>query len=92
MPSLISIQNYGIGITAEEIQRRLIFEPYYRGYLAADRKRTGSGLGLAYARKVIEDLHHGNIFVTSTPQNSNAYLTTFTIRIPIRQSYYSRPV
>ena len=50
----ISIQNYGLGISDEEIEKRLIFQPFYRGERATDRRRTGAGFGLAYARQVIE--------------------------------------
>jgi signal transduction histidine kinase len=82
---LVHIQNYGVGISPTEIENRLIFAPYYRGEKASDRKRTGSGFGLAHARLVIEDLHGGFIIVTSTPQGGDAHLTTFTVRLPIRQ-------
>jgi signal transduction histidine kinase len=83
----ISIQNYGIGISKEEIEKRLIFNPYYRGERASDRRRTGAGLGLAHARQIIEDLHHGSIEVTSRPMpgEANPYLTTFTVTLPVRQ-------
>lgn len=82
---LIFVQNYGVGIMPFEIEKRLIFEPYYRGERSSDRKRTGAGFGLAYARNVIEDLHHGQISVTSMPQGSDAFLTTFSISLPIKQ-------
>lgn len=83
----VSIQNYGVGIKESEIRR--IFDPYYRGELASDRKRTGAGFGLAHARQVIEEMHHGSIKVTSEPQGGDAYLTTFIVTLPIRQSQSS---
>ncbi len=82
---LIFIQNYGVGISREEIEKRLIFEPFYRGEQSSVRKRTGSGFGLAHARQIIEDLHHGRIDVESMPQGGDAYLTTFSIALPIKQ-------
>ncbi|RPI95725.1 MAG: sensor histidine kinase, partial [Chloroflexi bacterium] len=82
---VIHVQNYGVGITPEEIEKRLIFDRYYRGDKASDRRRTGSGLGLAHARLVIEELHHGEINVTSEPQGGDAYLTQFSVRLPIKQ-------
>lgn len=83
----ISIQNYGVGIENDEIKKGLIFKPYYRGVRASDRHRTGAGFGLAYARQVIEDLHQGSISVTSVPQQAaNAFLTTFVVRLPVKQS------
>jgi signal transduction histidine kinase len=81
----IQIQNYGTGISPEEIEERRIFQPYYRGEQSSDRRRTGSGLGLAHVRQIIEDLHHGVINVTSEPQLEGAYLTTFTIILPVKQ-------
>jgi signal transduction histidine kinase len=81
----VAVQNYGVGISEEEITRRLIFEPYYRGEKAADRRRTGAGFGLAHARQVIEDLHHGQITVESKHVGGSAYLTTFYITLPLRQ-------
>ena len=81
----IFIQNYGVGINPLEIEKRLIFEPFFRGSKASDRRRTGSGFGLAHARLVIEDIHHGFINVSSVYQGADAYLTTFTITLPIKQ-------
>lgn len=80
----VYVQNYGDGILPHEIEKRLIFERYYRGEIASGR-RTGSGFGLAYTRLIIEDLHHGFINVTSVQQENNAYLTTFAISLPIKQ-------
>ena len=82
----ISIQNYGVGITQDEIDTRLIFKPYYRGKLSTDRKRTGSGIGLAFVSQVIEEQHHGMIRVKSIRMRGEAYLTTFNVLLPLRQS------
>ena len=82
---LVSVQNYGVGITQEEIDKRLIFQSFYRGLKSSDRRRTGAGFGLTHARQVIEDMHNGKIFVKSEPQGGEAYLTTFTVRMPITQ-------
>lgn len=86
----INIQNYGVGISQEEIEKRLIFEPYYRGKKASDRRRTGAGFGLAHARQVIEDLHRGKIMVTSLPtgneyaqKEDQPHVTTFTVFLPV---------
>lgn len=79
----INIQNYGVGISPEEIEKRLIFYAYYRGEKANDRRRTGAGFGLAYARQVIEDMHNGKIEVSSIPsETGEGYLTTFTVYLP----------
>lgn len=88
----LSIQNYGVGISQEEIDKRLIFEPFYRGKKAGDRHRTGAGFGLSYAREIIEEMHNGKISVTSVPASENAegkpdgaYITTFIITLPVLQ-------
>ena len=81
----ISIQNYGVGITEKEMKDRLIFQPFYRGELASDRQRTGSGFGLAYAAYVIEKLHHGTIEVECTRMGGEAHLTVFHIVLPVKQ-------
>ncbi|MBN1991594.1 MAG: GAF domain-containing protein [Anaerolineae bacterium] len=87
----IQIQNYGAGILPEEIEQDLIFQPYYRGKQSSDRRRTGAGLGLAHARQIIEILHHGAIAVTSEPQAGGAYLTMFTVTLPLKQPQKDTP-
>jgi signal transduction histidine kinase len=87
----VSIENYGVGITQEEISKRLIFKDFYRGMLSSDRQRTGSGIGLAYVSQVVEKMHHGSIEVESRPMGGNAHLTTFRITLPVRQPKSDRP-
>ena len=82
----VYIQNYGVGISSAEIEKGLIFKEFYRGQNASDRRRTGAGFGLAHARIVIEGLHKGFIGVTSIPVEGGAYLTTFAVSLPIKQS------
>jgi signal transduction histidine kinase len=82
----VSIENYGVGIPQCEIDSGAIFLPHYRGVKASDRGRTGAGLGLAHARQIVEDLHHGAINVTSKKVTGEAYLTTFTVILPVRQA------
>jgi signal transduction histidine kinase len=81
----VEICNYGVGITPKEIEEGLIFEPHYRGEWAADRHRTGSGLGLTHVKRVIEEMHHGKIEVRSTPMPGTAYLTVCRVILPVRQ-------
>jgi len=88
----IQVSNYGIGIGEDEIKKRLIFEPFYRGRNTQKANRAGSGIGLAYVRQVVEDLHHGSIDVEDRPlseippQKDSPHLTTFTLRLPYSQS------
>jgi two-component system nitrogen regulation sensor histidine kinase NtrY len=67
---LISISDNGKGIS-EEIQSKL-FIPYFT------TKSTGTGLGLAMVKQIIE-LHHGSITFTSTENVG----TLFKIELPI---------
>jgi signal transduction histidine kinase len=83
----VNIQNYGIGISKDDLDSRKIFEPFYRGNNAGDRRRTGAGFGLAHARRMIEDLHLGKIEATSVPLIGSAHLTTFSIALPIHRRY-----
>ena len=82
----IAISNYGIGILENEIIEGLIWRPRYRGVLSVDRNRSGSGLGLSHARLAIEELHGGKIEVRSLEQAGTAYLTIFTVTLPIIQT------
>ena len=66
----IVVEDTGAGIPPEA--RRRIFEPFFT------TKARGTGLGLAVARRVIEE-HGGTIEVTSQPGQG----TTFTIRLPL---------
>ena len=46
----------------------------------------GSGLGLSHAKLAIEELHGGKIEVRSLEQAGKAYLTIFTVTLPIVQT------
>ncbi|GAA4461145.1 response regulator [Nemorincola caseinilytica] len=67
--AVLSISDNGCGISEEHIDR--IFEPYFT------RKRTGTGLGLAFTLNIIR-AHNATLDVSSTPGNG----TTFTITFP----------
>jgi signal transduction histidine kinase len=84
----VEISNYGVGIKPEEISKGLIFKNGYRGELARDSSRTGSGFGLGRVKKVIE-AHNGHIEIKSTQMGTgtmvNPYRTTVTVCIPLYQ-------
>lgn len=69
------VRDEGIGI-AEADQARL-FSPFYRSADPEVTARSGDGLGLAIARRVVER-HAGTISVTSTPGAGS----TFVVRLP----------
>ncbi len=88
----IAVENWGVPIPEDEYET--IFEIGYRGRLATDRYRMGTGIGLADAKRVLKD-HGGDIKVESRPaayqerdKNSPDYYlqpfsTKFTLILPL---------
>jgi signal transduction histidine kinase len=74
----IRISDTGIGMRAEEIP--LVVQPFYRTSSAYDAKHQGAGLGLPFAKAVVE-LHGGSLFIESHLASG----TTVTITLPIAQ-------
>jgi GAF domain-containing protein len=66
----IVIANDGVPIPAELVDK--VFEPYFT------TKRSGTGLGLATVKKVVEE-HQGKISIASEPEKG----TTVTILMPV---------
>ena len=79
----VSITNYGIGILPEEIKGGAVFLEGYRGLLSADRERTGSGMGLFEAHKIIKN-HGGSITITSENRGLG-YKTTVIVSLPLKK-------
>lgn len=79
----ISVSDTGIGIEPEHQQR--IFEEFFQ---AGDhvRKREGTGLGLALAKKFVE-LHGGRLWV----QSAKGLGSTFSFTLPIRRAVGTPP-
>jgi signal transduction histidine kinase len=67
----LEVADTGGGMPPEVLAR--IFEPFYT------TKERGTGLGLAYARRVVAE-HGGTIRCDSEPERG----TTFSIRLPVR--------
>ena len=70
------VKDEGVGMTADLLDK--IFDPYF------STKQTGSGLGLATVRSIIEK-HNGQISVESEPAGG----TTFTIYLPAEKASQS---
>jgi CheY-like chemotaxis protein len=73
----ISIQDNGIGISAEIIEK--IFDPYF------STKQHGSGLGLAITQSII-NRHNGYLSVQSTPGAG----ATFTVYLPASEMHLAK--
>jgi signal transduction histidine kinase len=73
---IISVQDLGVGIKPEEIDR--VFERFYRGGDELTRAAKGSGLGLTLVKQIVE-AHHGSVHVESEPGRGS----TFSIRLPL---------
>jgi signal transduction histidine kinase len=76
---IIDISNYGIGVAEDEINH--IFEEGFRGKMAKDEKRTGSGIGLSEVYKIFNK--HGWRLKVDSVFQGQAYVTTVSIIIPI---------
>lgn len=84
----IEIQDEGIGIKKEEINR--IFQRFYRGKHEVVRQAEGSGVGLYLARKILEE-QGGNITVVLPVGSKQVKGSTFAIMLPLKSNnlYFS---
>ena len=80
---VLTFSNFGVGILPEEFD--LIFQPGYKGKLTYAEYRSGSGMGLAITKEIIER-HHGIIEVESVATGGDAYVNKFVIRLPLKQT------
>ncbi|MEY9929880.1 CheY-like chemotaxis protein/anti-sigma regulatory factor (Ser/Thr protein kinase) [Catenulispora sp. GP43] len=71
----ISVEDTGVGIPEQDLEK--VFEEFYQVRGAHQRGRTGTGLGLPYARRLVE-LLGGTLTLTSTPARG----TTATVTLP----------
>lgn len=72
----ISVADTGIGIPEAALPR--LFEEFYRADNARATERDGTGLGLAFAKQVVER-HGGRIWVQNNPGGGSIF--TFTLPI-----------
>ncbi|MFV8226604.1 sensor histidine kinase [Christiangramia aquimixticola] len=70
------IRDQGIGMS--KLVQKKIFEKFYREHTGDIHNVKGHGLGLAYAKQIIDD-HHGEITVNSEKGKGS----TFIIKLPL---------
>ena len=75
---IISVQDFGVGIRKEELDK--VFERFYRVGEELTRRVKGSGLGLTLVKQIVE-AHQGTVEVESEPGLGSI----FSLRIPIRE-------
>jgi signal transduction histidine kinase len=83
----IEIENWGYPVTADEIASGVIFRPGRRGTFASRSGRPGSGIGLAEAKRILEE-HLGSIEMESVPAKGSfepkGYDQPFMTRVTVR--------
>jgi signal transduction histidine kinase len=72
---LLEVKDNGIGVPQADLQH--IFEEFYRAENARKIEKDGTGLGLSFAKQVIER-HKGRIWASNNPEGGS----TFNIWLP----------
>lgn len=73
---ILKIRDQGSGMT--KLAQKKIFEKFYREHTGDIHNVKGHGLGLAYAKRIIDD-HHGQVSVESEKGKGS----TFIIKLPL---------
>lgn len=73
---VVAVSDRGIGVRRKDLPH--LFEPFFRGADASAAGISGSGLGLAVVRGVVE-AHGGQVSAESMPGKGS----TFSIRLPV---------
>lgn len=72
----IKVSDRGIGMTADE--KRRAFESFYRAARGNVHDVKGFGLGLSYAKAIVE-AHHGKIELSSEPGKGSTFTVSWTM-------------
>ena len=78
----ISVEDTGIGITAEQQAR--LFHPFEQAEVDTTRKFGGTGLGLAISKRIV-DLMNGEIWVESEPGHGSKFIFTVPLKRDITE-------
>ena len=72
----VTVADTGVGIPPDDVEH--VFDKFYR--VSANKKYAkGTGLGLNLVKQIVEKVHGGKVFVTSTPNKGS----TFGFDIPL---------
>jgi two-component system phosphate regulon sensor histidine kinase PhoR len=66
----VTITDTGVGIPAEDVDH--VFDKFYR-VQANNKYAKGTGLGLNLVKQIVETVHGGSVFVTSTPGQGSTF-------------------
>lgn len=66
----VSITDTGVGIPPEDIDH--VFDKFYR-VKANNKYAKGTGLGLNLVKQIVETVHGGSVYVTSTPGKGSTF-------------------
>ena len=72
--TIIDVEDTGKGITSQNLQD--VFTPGYT------TKKRGWGLGLSLAKRIVEEYHHGKIYVLTSERGKG---TTFRIELKLKR-------
>lgn len=72
--AVLRVQDRGKPVPRRE--RRLIFEPFYRGEEARASQRRGSGLGLNVVRRIVQ-IHGGTVQYRAVGESGSLFILTF---------------
>jgi signal transduction histidine kinase len=91
----IEFENWGVGMSHDELNQGLVFQLGYRGQLSTERGRLGTGIGLTDARRVART-HGGDVQIDSKPTKffkegepdyfDQPFLTKVTLFLPLAQN------
>jgi signal transduction histidine kinase len=76
----VEVRDTGPGISATHQDK--IFEEFHQVDSSSTRKKSGSGLGLSIAKRIVE-MHGGRIWVESVPDQGSTF--SFTVPITVEQ-------